>query len=463
MRATLHRLRPQASRICATLPKYLFAPSTSLRRFPLLTLSHHNAGNHVSPCCNARRVYGTSRDRVGDNEDASELLWSSLEESEIPSAGPTDAASASSGFTDATREASSFGGKERTAETTGGEEEVSATPAAAAAAAPVDHVWVKLHNMPRNWLHEDIIEFIHQVAQHASIAPPSASASSSSNHPSNSADAAAATASHCSENEENEDAEESMLDRVTSPFIHHLHIPFGRRTGLVYGSPKLCLSSIKLANYLTKELTFDADDFRSRIYFTKLTAAELPISFQEQQQQQQEEKRESAGTTTTTTTTGFANVRYTPIEESIQHEQDEALRTLELDRYLFAPDLLIDIAKSHQRRLVTRNEKVLLDAFLDGEEDVVDEEDEDEDEDDAVGDDSPNEEEEEEAKTENAGRRPSSSSARRRRRDAGGKKRMKKKSGQRRTRVRAGTQKYLGRGSMHNMPIPKPYVEGRQL
>lgn len=314
---------------------------------------------------------------------------------------------------------------------------------------PVSYVWVSMHNMPRNWLHEDIVEMIHQVAEHADIAAPEAPRSSES--------------AAGEEDEEGHTGEgtSSALNHVSSPFVRRLHIPFGRRTGLVYGSPKLLLTSRQLADYLIHELSFDPDDFRSRVYFTHTKPEELPRGYQQQQQQPHEGG--SAGGDAANGD-GVAHVTYTPIEETVEREQDDALRTLVLDRYLFAPDLLLDIAKSHQRRLVTKNEKVLLDAFVDGEEDSDDEA-EDEDGGNVEDDDAVSGVSGADGDAERVAASLTRHQRRRRQRhratSKGGPGKRQKSSPTR--RVRAGTQKHLGRGSMHNMPIPKPYVAGRNL
>ncbi|KAK7197499.1 hypothetical protein NESM_000699400 [Novymonas esmeraldas] len=286
-------------------------------------------------------------------------------------------------------------------------------------------VWVSLHNLPRNWLHEDILNMIHQVAEHAGVA---ATATPELGD-------ARATASGDVDVDGNgaEDEDSDMLSRVVSPFVRRLHIPFGRRTGLVYGTPKLLLTPPQLARYLVDELHFGPDDFRSRVYFTYTTPDELPGGHHRAAAQHATEDDATAAPRTPHT-----DVAYAPIEETVEREKEEALRTLELDRYLFAPDLLLDIAKSHQRRLVTKNERVLLDAFVDGTED-----------------------EQREAEDEAADGAAAAAAAAAAATTTMRRRRTSRDRAVR--RVRAGTQKHLGRGSMHNMPIPKPYVQGRTL
>ncbi|KAG5509395.1 hypothetical protein JKF63_06705 [Porcisia hertigi] len=332
----------------------------------------------------------------------------------------------------------------------GGASDADATETSSPAPKP-SYVWVTLHNMPRNWLHEDIVEMIHQIADHAGIAEPQAP------HAFHSASGREATAAGGEDGKDDTDeGASSALSRMSSPFVRRLHIPFGRRTGIVYGSPKLLLTSPQLADYLIHELTFDPDDFRNRVYFTRSKTEEVPRSYQKPQQLHGERGVDHEAATDN----GVAQVVYTPIEETVEREQDEALRTLELDRYLFAPDLLLDIAKAHQRRLVTKREKVLLDAFVDGEEDSEENEEEEEDGEggnSAIGGDRDADD--------SAESRTASATRHRQRRprftSSGGS--TKRKRSHPRRNVRAGTQKHLGRGSMHNMPIPKPYVEGRNL
>ncbi|KPI84625.1 hypothetical protein ABL78_6330 [Leptomonas seymouri] len=447
MRATLHRLQSQVSRGCVLPLNCVRAPSAVAgRRLASLLVLCSTYCNNEAPLCHCPRRLcsttheGTSKgDSAKDSDDASDLLWGSLSDTQVDlstephhSVFPSSTEAGALPWNESRQSTKTSNEANGEAARSSTEDLSQPTP---------DYVWVALHNPPRNWLHEDIIEFIHHVAQHAGIAPPPTPTPSDSTLPHQAEQRTSA------EDDYDEESASSM-SRVTSPFIHHLHIPFGRRTGLVYGSPKLCLSSARLATYLKKELTFDDDDFRSRIYFTELTPAELPASFQ-QQPPQHGESNPSASSDS------VARVRYTPIEETLAKEQEEALRTLELDRYLFSPDLLLDIAKSHQRRLVTKGEKVLLDAFVDGDEDMDNDGDDDDDDDD---------DEATAASGEGSSRRqasPPSSAARRRRRTAGGG--GKGKNIRRRAGVRAGTQKHLGRGSMHNMPIPKPYVEGRPL
>lgn len=405
----------------------------------------------LAPCYAARRLYsthsaGTTAPGTSD-DDASDLIWGAVpEEEKLKMHNPTSSVEPNAA-TNATRAdgASPEGAPfEDSGSADKAEAEATGTPSAGPAAPSASpspqpstsaSVWVTLHNMPRNWLHEEIAEMIHHVAAHAGIAAPHA-------HPE-----VRGRDAHDDQGVEDADGSDDMMTgRVSSPFIERLHIPFGRRTGLVYGTPKLLLTSRALADYLVRDLNFDPDDFRSRVYFTHTTPAELPAAFQQQ-------SHDAAGQGGEASPSGRASVQYAPIEETVEREQDEALRTLELDRYLFAPDLLLDIAKSHQRRLVTKNEKVLLDAFVDGDED---DDEADEDASDAAG--------ERDADAGDEGgfsadaapqraqrRRRSRSAAAARRRGRGGRP------------ARAGTLKHLGRGSMHNMPIPKPYVEGRQL
>jgi hypothetical protein len=469
MRATLRQLQLRASCDGVTLLQTVRVPLVALRR-PLLTPSPSPPFSDRSRfyLC-ARRAYSTDRESKSGlessttiSDDATDLLWNTLEDGQpFPTdatpvgASPdhTEADTASSKTHPSLQRDDADGRDKGIPESEGTCEHSRGMTENASPAAP-EYVWVALHNMPRSWLHEDIIQLIHHVAQHAGITPPSSSHDLAHDQQNN---------VEVAEDKDDED-DDGAISRVTSPFVLHLHIPFGRRTGLVYGTPKLQLSSAALATYLTDHLTFDADDFRNRVFFTKLTPAELPSGFRQQQQGEEQPAGEGDGGPAQMPA-GHARVRYTPVEETIEHEQAEALRTLELDRYLFAPDLLLDIVKSHQRRLVTRNEKVLLDAFVDGDEDADDDDDGDDDDEHSSNKTEEEEEEEDVAEAEAGARRRTSSLSRRRRRRAGGSGGggASMKSTKRRTKVRAGTQRHLGRGSMHNMPIPKPYVEGRRL
>ncbi|CAG9571246.1 conserved hypothetical protein [Leishmania major strain Friedlin] len=390
---------------------------------------------------------GTSVGADATSDDAMDLIWSDMPDVHEPNheatltSGPHEHRAAA-----ATRAPKSSPHEESRASD-------ASDTAASLPEPPVSHVWVSMHNMPRNWLHEDIVEMIHQVAEHAGIAASEAPLLSES-----AAGREGDVAGEGGEEGHTGEGTSSALNHVSSPFVRRLHIPFGRRTGLVYGSPKLLLTSRQLADYLLHRLSFDPDDFRSRVYFTRTKPEELPSGFQQQQQ-----PREGGGAEGDAANgDGVAQVTYTPIEETVEREQDEALRTLVLDRYLFAPDLLLDIAKSHQRRLVTKNEKVLLDAFVDGEEDSdADEEDEDGgdvEDDDAVGGGSGAD-----GDAESAAATLTRRHRRRQRHRATSTGGPGKRKSPLTRRVRAGTQKHLGRGSMHNMPIPKPYVVGRNL
>lgn len=249
---------------------------------------------------------------------------------------------------------------------------------------------VRLHNMPRTWLHEEVIQFIHQVAEHAGIEPPS------SNGPHKNKKGSEEKEGHDSDERGDEEADEeadltSAVPRVTSPFVSRIHIPFGRRTGIVYGTPIIEVTSAALAQYLLHKITFDPDDYRNRIHFTEVAS-------------------ETSNTEEKWTNKDEAEI--------VQMEQQEALETLELDRYLFAPDLLYDIARMRQKRLVTRQSKLLLHTFAD-EEKLAD------------GDGG----------------------------DGDGRAVEGTRDGELR---RVGDYKALGRGSMQNMPLAVPYVQGRR-
>lgn len=293
---------------------------------------------------------------------------------------------------------------------------------------------LRLHNLPKNWLHEDIIQFIEQVASHAGIpalppsAPPSPSSSSESS------------------------------PHTTSPFVHHLTIFFGRRTGIVFGAPKIVLTSSPLCDVLLQGIPFEEDDYRSRIYFTEEAASPSTTSpFSSSADAPTSRLSASASLPSSSSLQG--------IKETLEEAQQVALEQLELDRFLFAPDLLYDIARLHQRRLVTRSESVLLRSFRDAAND--EEEDENEDEEvkedfEGMGNHNRNEQEhlgftDEDAADDTL---PSQRFGIVRKSKVKNKHRQKKK--QKKSSL-AGDQSDLGRGSMHNTPIPKPYVEGRRV
>ncbi|GET87086.1 hypothetical protein, conserved [Leishmania tarentolae] len=426
-----HAWRPRLLRAAVALYTNRAAPSVYSGRCLYSTTQNENDMND-SVQRHSSTTVGTSSGADTASDDAMDLIWSGMPDvhdamlrSNSQEHGVTTSAHVPQS---SPLEGSQAPGANGTAES---------SPAPS-----VSYVWVSMHNMPRNWLHEDIVEMIHQVAEHAGISSPDAPGSS------HSAEGREGDATG-EEDDEGHTGEgtSSALRHMPSPFVRRLHVPFGRRTGLVYGSPKLLLTSQKLADYLVHQLSFDPDDFRSRVYFTHTKPEELPGGYQRQQPHEGQGAEGDA-----VNGNKVAQVMYTPIEETVELEQEEALRTLVLDRYLFAPDLLLDIAKSHQKRLVTKNEKVLLDAFVDGDEDSDEEEEEEDKDDDAIGD------------ADNAAASPTPRQRHRRRHGSttkGGSGKRKKSPSTK--FVRAGTQKHLGRGSMHNVPIPKPYVEGRNL
>ncbi|EKF28128.1 hypothetical protein MOQ_008135 [Trypanosoma cruzi marinkellei] len=256
---------------------------------------------------------------------------------------------------------------------------------------------VRLHNMPRTWLHEEVMQFLHQVAEHAGIEPPPEAAQGNG------------TEERANGKEQEEEEEEDMtsaVPHVTSPFVARMHIPFGRRTGIVCGSPIIKLTSDALAGYLLNDLNFEPDDYRSRIYFTEV------LNDKHHEAKTMVNKDEAA---------------------LLKMEQQEALESLELDRYLMAPDLLYDIAKMRQRRLVTRRSKLLLHTFAD--DDSLEE-----------GEDGKDQSEEKDDDSTNENKRVRS--------------RKHKKS--KKTLRCVGEYKELGRGSVHSVPLAMPYVQGRR-
>ncbi|EPY24758.1 hypothetical protein STCU_07019 [Strigomonas culicis] len=257
--------------------------------------------------------------------------------------------------------------------------------------------------------------------------------------------------------------------------VPRIVLPYGRRTGLVYGEPALLLTSEALFHFLVASAPADrggdgdadesarppvamnADgeyvnalgvpesDYRHRIYFSAIAddAAERLFHIAQLraivEQLRTAEAGEGGAAVRGFTIFDTAQQRVTMVEETVEAERAAALQHLCLDRYLYAPDLLYDIARLHQRRVVTARDRVLLDSFVDA--------DDDEDNNAAV-------EEAEEAEddgmptTRRGGERAAKRGARRK---------------TRKTRKAAGELRDLGRGSMQNMPIQKPYVEGRRL
>lgn len=189
--------------------------------------------------------------------------------------------------------------------------------------------------------------------------------------------------------------------------IHRLIFSFGRQTGVVFGTPRLVIAaSSPLCDLLLHRLPpLEDDDYRCRIYFTEEETTEKHVWGLGSD--------ESVGGSSSSHTSIVEL-----IEESIEEEKAVALRQLELDRYLFAPDLLYDLQRLHQRRRLTSNEEVLLLSFMAADE---------------------------EAFSQRFGKTAQKS----------GKRKLR-----RRVKDLAGV---LGRGSMQNTPIPKPYVQGRHL
>ncbi|KAH9597927.1 hypothetical protein LSM04_006945 [Trypanosoma melophagium] len=270
---------------------------------------------------------------------------------------------------------------------------------------------VRLHNMPKTWMHEEVVEFLHQVAEHAGIEPPTLSSCSQEREKENENN----EKGRKEQNEEEEEDTTSAVPYVTSPFVNRMHIPFGRRTGIICGGPIIQLTSNDLAHYLLHELTFDPDDYRNRIYFTEVVNVN-----------KQDNNNNNNNTMMMSSAVSLSE------KEAMEAEQQEALGTLELDRYLLAPDLLYDIARMRQRRLVTKSSKLLLETFAD--------------------DDGKKEEAEREGEEQLMESVENSQK----------KKKAKKNKKKRKTLRRVGECKEMGRGSMHSIPLAVPYVQGRR-
>lgn len=310
---------------------------------------------------------------------------------------------------------------------------------------------LRLHNLPKNWLHEDIVQFLEQVASYAEIDPPPS--------PSLSTSMPTLTRNGFSDVDEGESDENRapltnssrISEHVTSPFVHRLTIFFGRRTGIVFGSPRIVITSSVLCDVLLKGIPFEDDDYRARIYFTEENEGPLASS--------SSQNGVTASHSSSSALPACSSLQ--EIKETLEEEQQVALEQLELDRFLFAPDLLYDIARLHQRRLVTRSESVLLPSFRDAD-DYTDDADEEEENDgfksevNSDPDEGGNEGEDDFANDSLPSQRfgmvgNTNAKDKRRRR------KWRRKS----SLVR--DQSDLGRGSMHNTPVPKPYVEGRRV
>lgn len=315
---------------------------------------------------------------------------------------------------------------------------------------------LRLHNLPKNWLHEDIVQFLEQVASYAEIEPPpspslSTSLSTLAKSGFSDAEEGGSVDNSAPSYREPLTAPSTVTDHVTSPFLHRLTIFFGRRTGIVFDSPRLVITSSALCDVLLKGIPFEVDDYRARIYFTEEKESPLASS----------SSRSSVSASHSSSSALPARSSLQEIKETLEEEQQVALEQLELDRFLFAPDLLYDIVRLHQRRLVTRSESVLIPSFCDADDctNDADEEEEDDGFENEVGSDR------DEAK--NLGEENSTNDSLPSQRFAMGsimsaKDRHRRRKWRKRSSL-VRDQSDLGRGSMHNTPVPKPYVEGRRV
>lgn len=127
--------------------------------------------------------------------------------------------------------------------------------------------------------------------------------------------------------------EEMESSLTTSPFVSRVRIPFGRRTGIVYGEPTIELRSNEVADALLS-IPFSElyDDYRRKMGFQEV--APTPHRSAESVEAQEEE------------------------------EDRRALETMEVDRYLLDPDVLYDMKKMRQNRLLTSSQKINVPSFL---------------------------------------------------------------------------------------------------
>jgi hypothetical protein len=197
--------------------------------------------------------------------------------------------------------------------------------AAAAAAKPRTIRVLKMHGLPRGWMHDEVVKFIDVVATNVGATgtkPPEGGVFPEDDTQRN---------------------EKDVMDTALSQsaFVRRVRIPFGRRTGVLYGDPVVEVTSDVVADALLS-LTFDEySDSRRRLRFTEEDA-------------DAHSAKELAAST------------------RMQREETEdalALATLELDRFLLDPDLLYDMKKRRQGRRLTLKEKIRVDTFRESDED----------------------------------------------------------------------------------------------
>ncbi|CAD2219293.1 hypothetical protein ADEAN_000679800 [Angomonas deanei] len=230
--------------------------------------------------------------------------------------------------------------------------------------------------MPPGWLYDDVMEFIEQVVQFFQLTPPPTTEKMFLEKQKHNAAA-------------QQEDQSLYVFRPLSPFVQRLVIPFGRRTGLLYGNPRLLLTSAPLAKaVLTEEegknplqACLEENDYRSRLYLTKLSEEEGEKLFQMSLLRQQiatyennnNENDEEQKKKNNIFFTHDADEVFLMKQEEVEEEIEAARRALSLDRYLFSPDLLLEIKKMKQKKLVSRHERLLVDSFTDGEDDEEEE------------------------------------------------------------------------------------------
>jgi hypothetical protein len=193
----------------------------------------------------------------------------------------------------------------------------TASRASATAPTPVRRV-VKMHGLPRGWMHDEVVKFVDSVASRVGAAASVESSGKDSHH----GDA--------------DDDEPSALPN-SSTHVHRVRIPFGRKTGVIYGEPVIELNSSAVADALLT-LTFDEySDSRRRLHFSEVDADDYASKQTSAASRQQKEDEEDA----------------------------LALSTLDLDRFLLDPDLLYDMKKRRQRRRLTLRESIDIPSFRD--------------------------------------------------------------------------------------------------
>lgn len=186
---------------------------------------------------------------------------------------------------------------------------------------PVARRIVTFHGLPKGWMHDEVVKFVDIVA--AKVGAPAPGQGERDQTVSSTTGTSGSPAA----------GDASALSQ--SAFVKRVRIPFGRRTGVLYGDPTLELTSNEVADALLN-LNFDEySDSRRRIHFTEVSLAEYE-----------------------------AKERAAAVRKKLEEDEDDlALSTLDLDRFLLDPDLLFDMKKRRQRRRLTLKERINVESF----------------------------------------------------------------------------------------------------